>query len=109
MASKTSTQTAAPAAKAKAIKTKLRVTQDTGRGSVPRQRTYEVSNRETGDVLGIVVEIWSDGQMGGDAYKNSVTDGRRKLSAATAKGKELGSEFTSRARAVAAVRIAAQA
>jgi hypothetical protein len=104
MASKS--QSTTPARK---IKTRIKVVQDTGRGSKPRQRTYEVQDKDTGAKLGLVVEIWTDGVMAGDAYKNSVQEQRRALSATDAKGKTLGSEFTSRARAVAAVRNAAQA
>jgi hypothetical protein len=101
-------QAAAPAPKAqtKAIKTRLVVAKDSGRGSTPRVRNYEVRNRDTDELLGAVNEVWKDGKM---EWQNSVKEGRRALSATDAKGNILGKDFGTRARAVAAVRRNAQA
>lgn len=95
-----------PAKSGKTIRTKIVVASDTGRASAPRVRNYDILNRDTGQKLGVVVEVWKTGEM---EYKNSVKEGRRSLSATDAKGKELGKDFQSRALAVAAVRNAAKA
>lgn len=100
------TAAAQPKAARTTIKTKIVVVDDTGRGSDPRQRTYEVRNADTGEVLGFVGEVWQGGSMD---YKKSVEEKRRALVAFDANKKEIGTGYASRARTVAAVRANASA